>query len=263
MDTELYADVRGDGPRLVLVHGFTQTRRCWGPVADDLATDHELVLVDAPGHGLSADVEVDLVGAGRLLAARGGPGTYVGYSMGGRMALHAALERPDVVRALVVVGATPGLASADDRAARRADDAARATRVEEIGVAAFLDEWLALPLFAGLDADSAGREERLENTATGLAGSLRLAGTGSQEPLWDRLHELAMPTLVLAGSLDAKFAEVGRRTADAIGPNATFATIDEAGHTAHLEQPARFIALLRSWVAAQDVTQSPPASSNP
>lgn len=246
----LHADRLGAGPRLVLVHGFTQTRRCWGAVAEDLATDHELVLVDAPGHGRSAAVDADLVEGGRLLAAAGGPGTYLGYSMGGRFALHAALERPDDVEALVLVGATAGLESAEERAARVADDEARARRIEEVGVARFLDEWLALPLFAGLPPESACREERLENSAEGLASSLRRAGTGRQLPSWDRLPSLDMPVLVVAGALDPKFGALGRRMADTIGPNATYAEIDEAGHTAHLEQPARFIALVRSWLGA-------------
>lgn len=246
----LHADRIGTGPRLVLVHGFTQTRRCWGPVAEDLATDHELVLVDAPGHGRSAEVDADLAEGGRLLAAVGGPGTYLGYSMGGRFALHAALERPDAVGALVLVGATAGIESADERAARIVDDEARAARIEQVGVAAFVDEWLALPLFAGLGPESACREERTENTAAGLASSLRRAGTGRQEPSWDRLHALEMPVLLVAGSLDAKFTALGRRMAEAIGENATFAAIDEAGHTAHLEQPARFLALVRAWLGA-------------
>ena len=82
---------------VVLVHGFTQTGRCWGPFADDLARDHRLVLVDAPGHGGSARVEADLPTAAELIGAVGGPGTYLGYSMGGRMALHLALARPDLV----------------------------------------------------------------------------------------------------------------------------------------------------------------------
>ena len=244
----LHADVVGAGPRLALVHGFTQTRRSWGPVADDLARDHELVLVDAPGHGRSAELHADRATAGRLVADVAGPAVYVGYSMGGRIVLHTALERPDLVRGLVLIGATAGLESADERAARVADDEARARRVEAIGVAAFLDEWLALPLFAGLSPAAAGRDARLENTAAGLASSLRLAGTGTQEPSWHRLGEISAPTLVVAGADDTKFVALGQRLAAGIGANATFATVAGAGHTAHLEQPAAFLAVLRPWL---------------
>lgn len=245
----LHAEVVGAGHRLVLVHGFTQTRRCWEPVASDLATDHELVLVDAPGHGGSSEVRADLAAGGRLLAEVGGPGTYVGYSMGGRFVLHTALARPDAVRGLVLIGATAGIEDDRERTARRAEDEARAARIEAIGVPAFLDEWLALPLFAGLPPDSAHRAEREANTAEGLASSLRLAGTGTQVPSWDRLHELEMPVLVVAGAEDAKFLAAGERLAASIGGNATFATVSGAGHTAHLEQPQRFLAVLRPWLA--------------
>ncbi|MBK5221964.1 MAG: alpha/beta fold hydrolase [Acidimicrobiia bacterium] len=247
--TTLHADLIGTGPRLALVHGFTQTRRCWGQVADDLARDHELVVVDAPGHGRSAGVVLDLAEGGAAMADTAGGATYLGYSMGGRFVLHTALERPHAVSGLVLVGATAGLESAHERTARVDDDEARARHIEEVGIDAFLDEWLALPLFAGLSPAAACREERRENTTAGLASSLRLAGTGAQVPTWDRLPELEMPVLVVAGALDTKFCALGERMAASVGANATFATIEGAGHTAQLEQPDRFLAVLRPWLA--------------
>lgn len=247
--TPLGHEVEGKGPRVALVHGFTQTGRCWGPVATDLARDHELMLVDAPGHGRSASVEADLVHGGRLIADTAGAATYLGYSMGGRFVLHTALERPDVVNGLVLVGATAGLEDPSARADRIAEDEARADHIEAVGVSAFLDEWLALPLFAGLAPEVACRDERLTNSPEGLASSLRLAGTGTQEPSWHRLGELTVPVLVVAGELDTKFVAVGERMAAAIGDNATFVSVDGAGHTAHLEAPEQFLAILRPWLA--------------
>lgn len=242
-------DMTGSGPRLALVHGFTQTRHCWGPMATDLVRDHELVLLDAPGHGGSAEVQADLFEGGRLIAQTAGPATYLGYSMGGRFVLHSALEQPDAVRGLVLVGATAGLEDPAERAARVVDDESRALRIEAVGVREFIDEWLALPLFAGLSPEAACRDERLANTTGGLASSLRLAGTGTQMPSWDRLGELNMPVLVVAGALDTKFVALGERLAAAIGGNATFVTVEGAGHTAHLEAPERFLSILRPWLA--------------
>ncbi|MBW3627615.1 MAG: alpha/beta fold hydrolase, partial [Actinobacteria bacterium] len=190
---------RGQGPRMALVHGFTQTRRCWGPVADDLAADHEVVAVDAPGHGRSTQVRASLWEGAELLAGAGGDATYLGYSMGGRLCLHLALAAPERVRALVVVGATAGIDDPAQRAARRAEDEERARRLEAEGLEPFLERWLAQPLFAGMTEEVQCREERRENTVAGLAASLRLAGAGAQEPLWHRLEELAMPVLVIAG----------------------------------------------------------------
>ena len=95
----------------------------------------------------------------------GGTGTYVGYSMGGRVSLHAALAHPDAVERLVLIGATAGIDDPDERAARREADDRLADHIEAVGVPAFIDEWLANPLFAGLTEATALRSDRLRNTA--------------------------------------------------------------------------------------------------
>ena len=178
----LHAERRGSGPPLVLVHGFTQTGRCWGPEADALAADHEVVLVDAPGHGRSAEIMAGLRTGGRLIADQGGEATYLGYSMGARFCLHVALTNPELVRGLVLLGGTAGIEDPAERAQRRQQDLATADRLERDGLERFLDDWLAQPLFAGLPLERAFRSERLENTVDGLRSSLEQAGTGSQDP---------------------------------------------------------------------------------
>lgn len=245
---DLHTERSGTGPRLVLVHGFTQTAACWGPEADELAVDHEVVRVDAPGHGGSAEVAADLEEGGRLLVAAGEDATYVGYSMGARLALHAALAEPARVRGLVLLGATAGIDDDAERSARRAADEMLADRLEADGLEPFLDAWLAQPLFAGIPPERSFRAERLANTIPGLASSLRLAGTGTQQPRWDDLGQLTMPVLVLAGADDAKFAALAARLVDGIGASATLALIEGAGHAAHLEQPHRFLAAVRPWL---------------
>ncbi len=249
----LHAEREGDGPTLVLVHGFTQTHRCWGPEAAALASDHEVVRVDAPGHGRSAEIMAGLRTGGRLIADQGGVATYLGYSMGARFCLHLALSNPELVRGLVLLGGTAGIEDNDERAARRQQDRRTAARIKQEGVPAFLDIWLAQPLFANLPAERAFREERLENTVDGLMSSIEQAGTGSQDPSWHKLQRLAMPVLVLAGADDAKFAALAARMAEEIGANATLALIDGAGHAAHLEQPDRFLAVVRPWLASHDL----------
>jgi 2-succinyl-6-hydroxy-2,4-cyclohexadiene-1-carboxylate synthase len=244
----LHSVIDGAGPRLVLVHGFTQTLACWGAVAGDLAFDHEVVRVDAPGHGGSAAVRADLPTGAQLIADAGGPGTYVGYSMGGRLALHVALAWPDVVRRLVLISATGGIDDPAERGLRREADDRLARALERDGVARFVDDWLAQPLFAGLPPEARCREDRMTNTVDGLASSLRLAGTGTQEPLWDELDRIDAPVLVVTGEHDPKFTAIGRRLAAAIGDNATLAIVEGAGHTAHLERPVEFLAVLRGWL---------------
>lgn len=233
---------------MVLLHGFTQTSRSWGPVAEALCRDHLVITPDIPGHGRSASVRVDLrAGAGRLADAIG-PADWVGYSMGGRFALHIALQRPDVVHRLVLVSTTAGMDDPAERAARRASDDTLATRIETEGVAAFVTWWLTLPLFATLPAEAAALDTRLGHDPAGLASSLRLAGTGTQEPLWDRLGELTMPVLVVTGELDQAYTQRGRRLAAAIGPNARLVVLPGAGHACHLETPEAFLAALQRFL---------------
>ncbi len=169
--------------------------------------------------------------------------------MGGRYALHVALRHPDLVRRLVVVSATGGIDDPGERAARRDGDEVMAARVESEGVAAFVAWWLERPLFATLPPGAAALESRLGGTAAGLASSLRLAGTGTQEPFWSELRRLAMPVLVVAGSLDrpiwltaGAWCQYRQERRPGRGP--------QAGHACHLEQPDAFLDIVLPFLDA-------------
>jgi 2-succinyl-6-hydroxy-2,4-cyclohexadiene-1-carboxylate synthase len=248
----LHADTRGSGPRLVLAHGFTQTGRVWGTLDTDLARDHQVVTVDLPGHGRSSTVRAGLIDGALALGRVGGPAAYLGYSMGARFCLHLALARPDLVRSLVLISGTAGIDDEGERRSRRHDDAALAEQLDPsppgrapVAVAQFVREWLDRPLFAGVPPDAAGLAERERNTSAGLASSLRLAGTGAQRPLWDELHHLRMPVLVVCGQRDEKFTTLGERMVDCIGRTATLAVVAGAGHAPHLQRPGQVAALVR------------------
>ena len=249
----LNVEASGSGPPLVVVHGFTQTARSWGEVGRRLAQRHRVLAVDAPGHGRSAAVAVGLwEGADELIRA-GGTADYLGYSMGGRLCLHAALAAPDRVLRLVLVGATAGIADPAERAARAAaDDRLAASLVTggDAGLPAFLEQWLAGPLFATLAPGAAALETRRANTAAGLATSLTLMGSGAQEPLDGRLGELTMPVLCVVGEHDAKFRAEAERLAAGIGDGATVVVIPCAGHACHLERPGPFVDAVEAWFTA-------------
>jgi 2-succinyl-6-hydroxy-2,4-cyclohexadiene-1-carboxylate synthase len=249
----LAADHLGLGPRIVLVHGFTQSAASWGRIATDLARDHEVVAVDAPGHGRSGAIRAGLWQTAALLAEFG-PAIYIGYSMGARMALHVGLAHPDMVEGLVLLGGTAGIAEDAERTTRATEDDQQAERIGQIGLERFLDEWLAQPMFARIPDD---RDTRLTNTATGLASSLRLCGTGSQEPAWDQLYTIRAPSLIVAGGADAKFVALGQRMAAGIGEHARFEAIGDAGHAAHLEQPAEFVRAVRRFLRSVEGTPPP------
>lgn len=236
--------------RVVLAHGFTQTARSWAEIEHRLAVLAPHIVaaaVDLPGHGTASNIVTDLWGAADHLVDSGGTGVYVGYSMGGRVALHAALAHPDRVERLVLIGATAGIDDSTQRAERRVQDERLADRIEAIGLETFIDEWLANPLFAGLDEGSALREDRLRNTAEGLASSLRTCGTGTQDSLWDRLAEIRCPTLVLVGERDTKFRALGERLVTAI-PDSRLTTIANSGHSVHLEAPQATAAALSDFL---------------
>lgn len=240
-------ETHGSGRDVSFVHGFTQTRTSWMPVVRRLE-GFRCTLIDAPGHGGSSDGTRSLPEAGADIAETMQVGGLVGYSMGARMALHAALLHPQRVTSLVLVSGTPGLESEEERHARRAADEALADRIESVGVPSFIDEWLANPMFAGLTPGTSMRTERLANTASGLADSLRHCGTGTQQNLWPQLTRLAMPVLIICGSDDAKFAAIARRMHEALS-SSEFHEIQGAGHTVHLEQTEEFVSVLGRWLS--------------
>ncbi len=234
-----------------MAHGFTQNSRCWGPFDQILAARFAVRLVDLPGHGRSLHDDADLTRAGELLAAAGGAGVYVGYSMGGRTALHTSLAAPHTVEGLVLIGATAGLETDEERKRRRSADAALVTRLQAQGLTEFLDQWLAQPLFATLSPAQAHLAARLSNRPEGLAASLISAGTGAMDPVWDRLATIGAPTLVIAGAEDEKFSLLGQRLADEI-PHARFAEVADAGHSVHLERPLACAELVTEFIAELD-----------
>ena len=225
---------------LVLLHGFTQTGRSWQPVLHALAARYRAIAPDLPGHGGFAERRPASFAACdayvRVLADQ--PITLAGYSMGGRIALHAALSLGPRVRRLVLIGASPGIADAAERAARAAEDAALADRIEAIGLEAFVREWGAQPLFDGMPRGIAeiAHADRMRNTAAGLAAALRGLGTGVMPPLWDRLGELTVPVELVVGERDEKFRAIAERMTAALVAGRLH-VVPGTGHAVHLEAP--------------------------
>ena len=246
-------------PPLVLLHGFTGSSESWRPFADDFARTHRPIGVDLLGHGLSDSADDPAcyraeAAVRQLLALFDrldvGPVDLLGYSMGGRVALQLAAAAPERIRRLVLESASPGIVDPAERAARIKSDAALADFAEREGLAAFVDRWERVPLFASQarlpeEVRARLRGQRLRGDARGLAGSLRGFGAGVPGPLWDRLP--TMPTLIVVGALDEKYCAIGREMAARM-PNARLEVVPNAGHTVHLEQQDAFRRLVTDFL---------------
>lgn len=235
------------------LHGFTQRGCMWDEVA--ALVGGRWLTPDLPGHGVEppgrwSETVRAITARLESLAA---PRWLVGYSLGGRLALAAALARPPLVDRLVLVSATAGLSSAAERRRRRARDRVLARHIEEVGMAAFTEEWLAHPLFAGLrrrppEWRAADAAARAGHRAEGVAGALRRLGQGEQPYLGRRLGDLPMPVLLIAGGEDRAYVAEARRMSEQIGSRATVAEVAGAGHSVVGERPEEVAALLSGWL---------------
>lgn len=232
-----------------LLHGFTQTSTSWDESIAALqqrSPSAEFWVPDMPGHGTGTGLPLPLRDGATALAELSTRGVWIGYSMGGRYLLHIALQHPEVVQGLVLVSTTAGLHLASERAERSAADDALADSIEQQGVLAFLERWMSLPMFRGLRASEDDLAARQRNSPIGLAESLRQAGTGRQEPLWDALAAIKVPTLIMTGAHDTKFCEIGARLQNAI-EGSRHEVIANAGHAVHLEQCSHFAEIVSDW----------------
>jgi 2-succinyl-6-hydroxy-2,4-cyclohexadiene-1-carboxylate synthase len=227
--------------RIVLVHGFTQTAASWDPYAQWWREGLiEACPVDVPD-GL------DFVATAHALGDLGGAATYMGYSMGGRLCLQLALDRPELVQHLVLVSASPGIADPAERAARADADELLAQRAEREGSREFIEWWLSQPMFADLSPDVAGAEARIAgNPPERIAHQLRALGQGAQPSNWERLEELEMPTALFVGSRDTKYVAIAQEMARPIRAN--MRVLSGLGHACHLQQPTQVAQLVASWL---------------
>ncbi len=258
---QINAETAGAGDALVLLHGFTGSAATWEPHVIEFARRYLVVAIDHLGHGLSdSAADPHRYGIGFAVEdilsvldhLRIQLASVLGYSMGGRVALGLAIIAPERLSALILESASPGLRDAEARRARAAQDAALAEAIEREGIEAFANRWERLPLFAAQarlpeDVRARLRAQRLQNTLTGLANSLRGLGQGVQLPMHEFLPELRMPTLVVAGALDPDYCERGREMSQVI-PGARLEIVPDAGHAVHLEQPETFRRLVLEFL---------------
>ena len=246
-------------PRILFLHGFLGSGSDWVPIARQLENDYCCILVDLPGHGES-DIEangnpdlfftetVDALAEELSRSAAPEPCFLVGYSMGGRIALSLALRYPELFEKAIIVSASPGLRTEEERLSRRESDEGIARKIEK-NFEGFIQAWYDQPLFATLKNHSVFQEteqKRKINNPANLDSALRLLGTGRQPSLWDELQKNRVPVQFFVGEKDLKFVEIGRQMVN-LCPDSSLEIFAECGHTLHFENRELFLDRLRKF----------------
>ncbi|MCB7036576.1 alpha/beta fold hydrolase [Eggerthella sinensis] len=260
---------------LILLHGFSQSAASWDDVAVQLGATRPVYALDLVGHGASDRPDnpeayaLDAQGAAlcafahHVAAVENAHPAVLGYSMGGRVTLSALSGDPHAFSAVILEAAGLGPASPADRAAAAERDARCAARLRVDGLAAFMDVWEQLPLFATqrtLPADVRERlhAARMANDAEALARTFEHAG---QHVMPDRAANLAtlaalasshaqpLPLLYLAGEHDQKYRAQAHDFAAAT--HAATCIVPGAGHNTHLEAPAAFVREVEAFLSAR------------
>ncbi len=229
-------------PLVAFLPGFAQRADAWASVADRVGQKYRSLAIDFSTWTFDGRL--------REIADRVDDGdAVVGYSMGGRLALAAALRRPGKFGALILVGTSAGIEDQEARTERRLADEELADWIEEHSIEEFAERWEAQPVFASQPPElvMAQRPGRLAHDPSRLAQLLRSAGQGMFDPVWHRLEEIDCPVLAVAGELDSKYADASYRIAERV-KHGRARLIPGAGHAPQLEQPGEFAAVLLDFL---------------
>ncbi len=242
-------------PSILFLHGFMGSGEDWMQIALRLQSSFCSILIDLPGHGNASSAAYDqswgMQETSQAIIAElqriNVKHCYlVGYSMGGRIALHLTLNYPEFFKQTILESASPGLATAEEQKARIKKDATLARRLLKEDYSEFLEWWYQIPLFQGISEHSdypAMMERRLKNNPANLAKSLADIGTGSQPSLWEKLRDNSTPILLISGEKDMKFQVIAERMVHS-GRRISRTVIPGCGHNCHFEQPKAFCRIL-------------------
>jgi len=253
----LYYEAHGHGPAVVLVHGWGQHGGIWTDVARELAAHARVIVPDLPGHGrsrnfLPREFTAEIL-AGEVQRVLPGPAIWVGWSLGGFVALAAAQEFPHAVAKLVLVGATPKYVQGDGwphgMPVSVLEQFARNLEQDYVGT---LTRFLSLQVAAGEERAVLRRmrEEMFrygEPPTTALHAGLRLLKEDDRRAA---LRGIAQPALVIHGERDRIAPPGAARFLAEHLPSARLEMIPGAGHAPFLSHPAEFLEALKGFIHA-------------
>ncbi len=254
--------IRGRGPAIVLLHGFTGCKENWEFLSKKLTDRFTVITIDLIGHG-KTDSPLDterylmqhvcrdlntLLDKLEINAAH-----FLGYSMGGRVALAFSVMYPSRVISLILESSSPGLQSEEAKQARITADDKLASDILSHGIVDFVANWQEISLFRSQKKlpqviQDRIRIQRLSNGTLGLSNSLRGMGTGRQDSYWGKLSSIKVPVLLLCGKLDEKFCAI----ADEVEKYLLYSTnykFSNVGHAIHVEQPDLFGKIVNEFLS--------------
>ncbi|CAN5667911.1 pimeloyl-ACP methyl ester esterase BioH [soil metagenome] len=252
----MHVEVRGAGPPLLLLHGWAMHGGVFGPLADRLASRYRLHVVDLPGHGHSRDSDTPLAlePVVESLVESVPDATWLGWSLGGLFALHAAATRPRALSGLVMLCASPRFVRGDawpyGMSAEIFQDFAAGLRSDP---GATLDRFLALQALGSDDAKAELRTLRLALRARGEPAQARLAdglALLEQSDLRASLPGLGVPSLWLAGAGDRLVDPRAMRQAATSAPRSGCHVIAQSGHAPLLTHAGALAATLAPFLQA-------------
>jgi 2-succinyl-6-hydroxy-2,4-cyclohexadiene-1-carboxylate synthase len=241
-------------PTLLLLHGFMGCKEDWESIMSVFGEYFHCVAIDLPGHGQAVDIDwsfAETVDYLIALQSEISPNRFSylwGYSMGGRLALAAALQSPQSWQRVVLESASPGLRGEAEREQRRQSDRGIVRKLQrsDLDFAAFLHHWYTQGIFVGL-ADAPGfvqmMERRLAGNPLGYARALAKLGLGQQPYYGDQLPQLDRPLLLMTGALDRKFVAIGQEMA-MLCPTIHLEVLENCSHNIHVQQPQECVALV-------------------
>ncbi len=226
---------------MLFIPGFMQRGDAWRPVAELLPERYPSVMLEHEQSNFEGRLgEIAAAGEGRLL---------VGYSLGGRLALRAALRAPEHYLGVATIGATAGIDEPTLRSTRAEADERLAAWMEAAPIEDIVSVWERQPLFADQSEAlvEAQRPGRLAQDPAALAMTLRTAGQGVLEPVWHELLLLDLPLLAIAGARDEGYVRAAKRIADT-APRGHAEIVEEAGHAVQLQRPDEVARLLEEFL---------------
>jgi 2-succinyl-6-hydroxy-2,4-cyclohexadiene-1-carboxylate synthase len=247
---------------LLFLHGFTGCTNDWEFLCNRLPSDFTPIFIDLVGHGKSSssnniseycpDFQIDLIN--NLLQKLSLSKTiFVGYSMGGRLALAFAMKYPGKVSALVLESTSFGIEKQTARDERIKADKQLADQIEHSTISEFIEFWMNIPLFESLNKLATSKLDQLKlrkinsNNSIGLRNSLLGFTTGKMKYFIPYLNEFQTKVLLISGELDVKFSLI-TKNAHSLFPNSELKIVEECGHNVHFEKPEEFLKLLNVFL---------------